>query len=187
MRQRVLGRRCGARIAYTRASVAGRDYVVDKLRAFLVEDSPIVVETLTAALEEIAAVNVVGYACTEQEALSWFGSRTDGCDVAVIDIFLQSGTGFGVLKGDEGLRPATAAGRSDELRDTRHARPLRRARRGGSVRQVHRGRGIDVMAPPAARFAASMSLPTSKSRERGVQQTVRLGGWTCCGHNASCP
>ena len=78
---------------------------MSKLRAFLVEDSPIVVETLTAAMEEIAQVDVVGHASTEQEALSWFGSRTDGCDVAVIDVFLQSGSGFGVLEGMKDFAP----------------------------------------------------------------------------------
>ena len=69
-----------------------------RLRAFLIEDSPIVVEALSAALEEIADVDVVGCASTEDQALSWFNSRSDGCDVAVIDIFLQSGSGFGVLE-----------------------------------------------------------------------------------------
>jgi len=75
------------------------------LRAFLVEDSPMVVETLSAALEEMAEVDVVGCAGTEQGALSWFGSRTNGCDVAIIDIFLQSGSGLGVLEGMRSFAP----------------------------------------------------------------------------------
>src|SRR5215203_4820657 len=56
-------------------------------------------------MEEIADVDVVGCASTEREALSWFGSRTDGCDVAVIDIFLQSGSGFGVLEAMKAYAP----------------------------------------------------------------------------------
>jgi DNA-binding NarL/FixJ family response regulator len=71
---------------------------VTRVRAFLVEDSPIVIETLSAALAELADVEIVGCAGTEEDALSWFGSRTDGCDVAIIDLILQSGSGLGVLE-----------------------------------------------------------------------------------------
>jgi DNA-binding NarL/FixJ family response regulator len=78
---------------------------VTRLRAFLVEDSPIVVETLSAALEEIAEVDIVGCAGTQEEALSWFGARTDECDVAIIDIFLQSGSGLGVLEAMRDFAP----------------------------------------------------------------------------------
>jgi DNA-binding NarL/FixJ family response regulator len=78
---------------------------VTRLRAFLVEDSPIVIETLSAALEELADIQIVGCAGTEAEALSWLGSRTNGCDVAIIDIFLQSGSGLGVLEGMRAFAP----------------------------------------------------------------------------------
>ena len=76
-----------------------------KLRAFLVEDSPVILETLSAALEEMADVQVVGSAAGEDEALAWFGARTDGCDIAVIDMFLKSGSGLGVLEGMQGFAP----------------------------------------------------------------------------------
>ena len=76
-----------------------------RLRTFLVEDSPILVATLSAALEEMAQVDVVGCAQTEREALRWFESRTDGCDVAIIDIFLKSGSGLGVLEGMKAFAP----------------------------------------------------------------------------------
>jgi DNA-binding NarL/FixJ family response regulator len=78
---------------------------VTRARAFLVEDSPIVVDTLSATLEEMADVAIVGSASTEEEALFWFGSRTDACDVAIIDIVLPSGSGLGVLKGMKGFAP----------------------------------------------------------------------------------
>ena len=76
-----------------------------KIRAFLVEDSPVILETLSAALEEMADVRIVGSAAGEREALDWFGSRTDGCDIAVIDLFLASGSGLGVLEGMQGFAP----------------------------------------------------------------------------------
>ncbi len=69
------------------------------------EDSPIVVETLSAALQEMADVDIVGCAGTEVDALSWFGSQSDACDVAIIDIFLRSGSGLGVLEAMRGFAP----------------------------------------------------------------------------------
>ena len=34
------------------------------------------------------------------------GDRTDGCDVVIIDIFLKSGSGIGVLKGMREFAPS---------------------------------------------------------------------------------
>ena len=76
-----------------------------KIRAFLVEDSPIILETLSAALEEVADVRVVGSASGEKEALAWFDARTDGCNIAAIDPFLASGSGLGVLEGMQAFAP----------------------------------------------------------------------------------
>jgi two-component system, OmpR family, response regulator len=53
----------------------------------------------------MADVDIVGSASTEEEALSWFGSRTAACDVAIIDIFLQAGSGLGVLEAMMGFAP----------------------------------------------------------------------------------
>ncbi len=66
------------------------------LKAFIVEDSPVIRENLVAALEEMAPIEVVGTAEDEAGALRWLGSHA--CDLAVIDIFLKSGSGLGVLK-----------------------------------------------------------------------------------------
>ena len=70
-----------------------------RLRAFIVEDSPIILESLTQTLEEVADVEVVATAPDERGALAWMGARSDGCDVVIVDIFLKSGSGLGVLKG----------------------------------------------------------------------------------------
>ena len=78
---------------------------MEKIRVFLVEDSPVILEALTAALEEMADVRVVGTAAGEADALSWLASRTDGCDIAVIDLFLASGSGLGVLTGMQAFAP----------------------------------------------------------------------------------
>ena len=70
-----------------------------KLRAFVVEDSPVILENLIQTIEEIVGVEVVASAQDEQSALAWMDARTDGCDVVIIDVFLRSGSGLGVLEG----------------------------------------------------------------------------------------
>jgi DNA-binding NarL/FixJ family response regulator len=66
------------------------------LKAFIVEDSPVIRENLVAALEEMAPIEVVGTADDEAGALRWLNENC--CDLAVVDIFLKSGSGLGVLK-----------------------------------------------------------------------------------------
>ena len=66
------------------------------LTAFIVEDSPVIRENLVAALEEMAPIQVVGTAEDEASALRWLGENV--CDLTIVDIFLKSGSGLGVLK-----------------------------------------------------------------------------------------
>ena len=68
------------------------------LKAFIVEDSPVIRENLIAALEELAPVQVVGTAEDEPGAVSWLGSADHACDLVIIDIFLKRGSGLGVLR-----------------------------------------------------------------------------------------
>jgi CheY-like chemotaxis protein len=68
------------------------------LKAFIVEDSPVIRENLVAALEEMAPIVVVGTAEDELGALSWLADSHNRCDLVVVDIFLKSGSGLGVLK-----------------------------------------------------------------------------------------
>ena len=72
--------------------------VMPALRAFIVEDSPVIRENLIAALEELAPVQVVGTAEDEPTALSWLGTAEHRCDLVIIDIFLKRGSGLGVLR-----------------------------------------------------------------------------------------
>lgn len=68
------------------------------LKAFVVEDSPIILDNLVATLEELAPVEVVGSAADESSALSWLNEHASGCDLVIIDIFLRTGSGLGVLR-----------------------------------------------------------------------------------------
>ena len=68
------------------------------LKAFIVEDSPVIRENLTAALEELAPVRVVGTAEDEPAAVDWLAGGAHECDLVIIDIFLKRGSGLGVLR-----------------------------------------------------------------------------------------
>ena len=71
---------------------------MSQLKAFIVEDSPVIRENLVAALEEMAPIDVVGTAEDEAGAVSWLARAENHCDLVVVDIFLKSGSGLGVLK-----------------------------------------------------------------------------------------
>jgi DNA-binding NarL/FixJ family response regulator len=73
-----------------------------QLKAFIVEDSPVIRENLVAALEEMAPIDVVGTAEDEAGALTWLAGSQNRCDLVVVDIFLKSGSGLGVLKAAAG-------------------------------------------------------------------------------------
>jgi DNA-binding NarL/FixJ family response regulator len=68
------------------------------LDTFIVEDSPVIRENLVAALEELAPVAVVGTADDETGAVQWLGDHGHSCDLVIVDIFLKSGSGLGVLR-----------------------------------------------------------------------------------------
>lgn len=68
------------------------------LRTFIVEDSPVIRENLIATLEEMVPVEVIGTAEDESTATQWLGKSDNACDLVIIDIFLKSGSGLGVLQ-----------------------------------------------------------------------------------------
>ncbi|MEO6363691.1 MAG: response regulator [Caldimonas sp.] len=69
-----------------------------RLRALIVEDNAVILESLRGLLDELTAVDIVGTAGAEAEACEWLDSRTQACDVAIVDIFLKDGSGLGVLQ-----------------------------------------------------------------------------------------
>jgi DNA-binding NarL/FixJ family response regulator len=68
------------------------------LRTFIAEDSPVIRESLVAALEELLPLKVVATAADEAGAIAWLSDPANACDLGIIDIFLTRGTGLGVLK-----------------------------------------------------------------------------------------
>lgn len=68
------------------------------LRAFIVEDNPVILTNLVATLEELADIRVVGSVASEAAAVRELGTRANDLDLVIVDIFLSSGTGLGVLE-----------------------------------------------------------------------------------------
>ncbi|GAA4414035.1 response regulator [Quisquiliibacterium transsilvanicum] len=70
---------------------------MSSLRTFIVEDSPVIRENLTAALEELGPVRVIGCAEDEAGAIGWLRRCKDDCELVIVDLFLKQGSGLGVL------------------------------------------------------------------------------------------
>ncbi|MEO8278872.1 MAG: response regulator [Ideonella sp.] len=77
------------------------------LKTYIVEDSPVIRENLVATLEELAPVEVVGTAEDESTAILWLMNHPEQCDLVIVDLFLKSGSGMGVLASPH-LREAKA-------------------------------------------------------------------------------
>lgn len=73
------------------------------MKTFIVEDSPLILEKLVATLEELAPVQVVGTASDEAGARAWLAAPHDDVGLLIIDIFLRSGSGLGVLRAAQQL------------------------------------------------------------------------------------
>lgn len=73
---------------------------------FLVEDEPQLRMMIETAINEVCDAKVIGTAATETAAVSWLNDHQGGWRLAVLDLQLESGTGFGVL---DQLRPKSAA------------------------------------------------------------------------------
>lgn len=77
------------------------------LRFFLVEDSEVIRQNLTATLEEMLGMQVMGWAASENDAVAWLSQPHEGCDMMIIDIFLAHGTGLEVLRRAREAAPGT--------------------------------------------------------------------------------
>jgi DNA-binding NarL/FixJ family response regulator len=75
------------------------------LKTYLVEDSPVIRESLIAALEELGPIEVVGTAEDEATAVQWLTQPERQFDLVIVDIFLKTGSGLGVLRAVNALTP----------------------------------------------------------------------------------
>ena len=75
-----------------------------KMRTYLVEDNATIRENLISTLEELAPVETIGTAESEEEGAAWLIEHKDLWDLAIVDLFLKGGSGLGVLQACRGRR-----------------------------------------------------------------------------------
>ena len=85
------------RFAPKRAAEQARKRDPVALRTYIVEDNPTIRENLIATLEELASIQPVGSAETENEGKGWLTENAQAWDLAIIDLFLKQGSGLGIL------------------------------------------------------------------------------------------
>jgi two-component system OmpR family response regulator len=78
------------------------------LDVYLVEDNVLVLESLIAALEELAPIHVIGTAADESVAVQWLQAGGEACDLVIVDVFLRTGSGLGVIAAARRQRPDAA-------------------------------------------------------------------------------
>lgn len=72
---------------------------------FLVEDKPEIRDTVVEAMEEVAPLKFVGHAASEAAACQWLRTFSDDWQLAIVDLFLTEGSGFGVLRNCQSRKP----------------------------------------------------------------------------------
>jgi DNA-binding NarL/FixJ family response regulator len=64
---------------------------------FLVEDMKHMRSVLSEMFGALGGFELVASAATEAEAKLWLHEHPDGCDLAVVDLILEQGSGLGVI------------------------------------------------------------------------------------------
>jgi two-component system, OmpR family, response regulator len=75
------------------------------MRAYLVEDNVAISDSLISAMDDMANVETVGIARSQAEAEAWLARHPAEWDVLIIDLFLEEGSGLGVVKKVAERRP----------------------------------------------------------------------------------
>ena len=75
------------------------------LHTYLVEDNPVIHAKLAATLQELAGVQVVGWARSESAARAWLAEPAHRPGLLIVDLFLEDGSGLGVLRLARACRP----------------------------------------------------------------------------------
>lgn len=74
-----------------------------ELKTFIVEDSAVILENLVDTLEELDNVKVVGSVSDEASAVRAMREHPQQADLYIIDVFLNQGSGLGVLREAQSL------------------------------------------------------------------------------------
>jgi DNA-binding NarL/FixJ family response regulator len=74
------------------------DLPVHPLKTYIVEDNVLIRDSLIATLDELVSIEVVGTAEDEATAVHWLAQAEHDTELVIVDIFLKSGSGLGVLR-----------------------------------------------------------------------------------------
>ena len=69
------------------------------LITYLAEDNARVRDNLIETLREIADVQVAAHSATQAETTQWLSAHDGNWHLAIVDLYLQDGSGLGVLAG----------------------------------------------------------------------------------------
>jgi DNA-binding NarL/FixJ family response regulator len=86
------------RSRHSRPATGANSTAMVPVKTFIVEDSPVILDSLVSTLEDLTEVQVVGTAINEKAAVGWLRNAGKNCDLVIVDIFLKSGSGLGVLQ-----------------------------------------------------------------------------------------
>ena len=76
------------------------------LKTYIVEDNATIRDNLMATLQELAGIDAVGTAETENEGKAWLLENGQQWDLAILDLFLKQGSGLGVLEACRKRKPS---------------------------------------------------------------------------------
>jgi two-component system, OmpR family, response regulator len=152
-----------ARLAHNRSSIhpaleRHRPAMPALLKTFLVEDSPVIRQNLVATLEELAPVQVVGQAETQDDAINRLQSEFGDCALVIVDVVLRQGTGLGVLQ----QRKLHTPGRSFVvLTNYATAEISQRSLEFGAARVFDKSNDIDALIDYCHQLAAASQPPAA--------------------------
>jgi two-component system, OmpR family, response regulator len=93
-------RRCPTRrwtaVPYHKSKGGSNPRFILTISTYLIEDNPLIRESISAALQELTSVRVIGYAETEADALLRLRQSSDW-HLAIVDVFLKQGNGLNVV------------------------------------------------------------------------------------------
>ena len=75
---------------------------MQNLITYLVEDNPIVLTNLIETLSELINLEVIAHSASQSEASQWLQAHDGNWHLAIVDLFLEEGTGLGVLVACQG-------------------------------------------------------------------------------------
>ncbi len=76
------------------------------LKTYIIEDSPVIRESLIETLQELGPIAVVGVADNEQGAVQWLTDDANDWHLVIVDLFLRAGSGLGVIRTLRGRKAA---------------------------------------------------------------------------------